>query len=125
MYVFGGWIPLTESNKHGVSGTKWICSGSSSVLNLGQYFLTPLLVLLWLSKGQKVYSNFPAVINTKNPENWEHFMRKLEMIKTQTFSLHFFLFKKSCKCIKSVFYFSQDYAEISSAPFIPIERFQH
>lgn len=51
MYVFGGWIPLTESNKHGVSGTKWICSGSSSVLNLGQYFLIHLLVLIAVVKG--------------------------------------------------------------------------
>nr|XP_020457192.1 host cell factor 2 isoform X2 [Monopterus albus] len=34
MYVFGGWIPVPESEKHGALGTKWICTNSLSVLNL-------------------------------------------------------------------------------------------
>ncbi|XP_047430738.1 host cell factor 2 [Mugil cephalus] len=32
MYVFGGWIPVPESDRH--VGTEWICSNSLSVLNL-------------------------------------------------------------------------------------------
>uniref|UniRef100_A0A3Q1FU74 Host cell factor C2 n=1 Tax=Acanthochromis polyacanthus TaxID=80966 RepID=A0A3Q1FU74_9TELE len=36
MFVFGGWIPVPESDKHVALGTEWICSNSLSVLNLGQ-----------------------------------------------------------------------------------------
>ncbi|KAI5093879.1 host cell factor 2, partial [Silurus meridionalis] len=32
MYVFGGWIPATEKN---AVGAEWICTNSTSVLNLG------------------------------------------------------------------------------------------
>lgn len=50
MYVFGGWIPVPESDKHNALGTEWICTNSLSVLNLGQYFSpqvshTPIRVL--------------------------------------------------------------------------------
>ncbi|XP_029969862.1 host cell factor 2 [Salarias fasciatus] len=35
MYVFGGWIPVPESQKHSsASGAEWICTSSLSVLNL-------------------------------------------------------------------------------------------
>ncbi|XP_069012681.1 host cell factor 2 isoform X4 [Embiotoca jacksoni] len=34
MYVFGGWIPVPESDKHIASGTEWVCTNSLSVLNL-------------------------------------------------------------------------------------------
>lgn len=37
MYVFGGWVPVPESDEDNASGTEWICSDSLSVLNLGQY----------------------------------------------------------------------------------------
>lgn len=37
MYVFGGWIPVPESDKHSALGIEWICTNSLSVLNLGQY----------------------------------------------------------------------------------------
>lgn len=37
MYVFGGWIPIPESDEHSALGTEWICTNSLSVLNLGQY----------------------------------------------------------------------------------------
>ncbi|XP_029318399.1 host cell factor 2 isoform X2 [Cottoperca gobio] len=34
MYVFGGWIPVPESDQHNASGTEWICSDALSALNL-------------------------------------------------------------------------------------------
>ncbi|XP_054656817.1 host cell factor 2 isoform X2 [Dunckerocampus dactyliophorus] len=34
MFVFGGWIPVPESEKQNASGIKWICTNSLSVLNL-------------------------------------------------------------------------------------------
>ena len=37
MYVFGGWIPVPESDRDNALGTEWICTNSLSVLNLGQY----------------------------------------------------------------------------------------
>ncbi|XP_077357322.1 host cell factor 2 [Festucalex cinctus] len=33
MFVFGGWIPVPESEKHNAAGIKWICTNSLSVLN--------------------------------------------------------------------------------------------
>uniref|UniRef100_A0A8C9Z4H4 Host cell factor C2 n=1 Tax=Sander lucioperca TaxID=283035 RepID=A0A8C9Z4H4_SANLU len=40
MYVFGGWIPVPESDEHNALGTEWICSDSLTVLNLGQYIFS-------------------------------------------------------------------------------------
>lgn len=38
MYVFGGWVPVVESeNKPNALGVEWICTNSLSLLNLGQY----------------------------------------------------------------------------------------
>lgn len=37
MYVFGGWIPFSESERRSDSGTQWICTKSLSVLRLGQF----------------------------------------------------------------------------------------
>ncbi|CAN9508147.1 unnamed protein product [Ophioblennius macclurei] len=34
MYVFGGWIPIPESDKRAALGAEWICTNSLSVLNL-------------------------------------------------------------------------------------------
>lgn len=34
MYVFGGWVPIPESEKDKAIGTDWICTNSLSVLNL-------------------------------------------------------------------------------------------
>nr|XP_057933576.1 host cell factor 2 isoform X2 [Doryrhamphus excisus] len=34
MFVFGGWIPVPESEKQNAAGIKWICTNSLSVLNL-------------------------------------------------------------------------------------------
>ncbi|XP_051912115.1 host cell factor 2 isoform X1 [Hippocampus zosterae] len=33
MFVFGGWIPVPESEKRNAAGMKWICTNSLSVLN--------------------------------------------------------------------------------------------
>lgn len=38
MYVFGGWIPVPDSDRHNALGTEWICTNSLSVLNLGQCY---------------------------------------------------------------------------------------
>lgn len=38
MYVFGGWVPVVESeNKPNALGVEWICTNSLSLLNLGKY----------------------------------------------------------------------------------------
>jgi hypothetical protein len=37
MYVFGGWVPVPETDKPNTLGAEWICTNSLSVLNLGQY----------------------------------------------------------------------------------------
>lgn len=37
MYIFGGWIPVPESDKHNALGAEWICTNSLNVLNFGQY----------------------------------------------------------------------------------------
>lgn len=34
MYVFGGWVPVAESDKSESSEAEWVCSGSLSALNL-------------------------------------------------------------------------------------------
>lgn len=48
MYVFGGWIPVPESDKHTASGTEWICTNSISVLNLGTFTGQHTYICVWL-----------------------------------------------------------------------------
>lgn len=47
MYVFGGWIPVPESDKNNSLGTEWICTNTLSVLNLGQSFLRVSVLLMF------------------------------------------------------------------------------
>lgn len=37
MFVFGGWIPASESDRHTAVEPEWICSDSLTALNLGEY----------------------------------------------------------------------------------------
>lgn len=49
MYVFGGWIPVPESDRDNALGTEWICTNSLSVLNFGQYITLQVShTLIWV-----------------------------------------------------------------------------
>ncbi|XP_069375510.1 host cell factor 2 isoform X2 [Paralichthys olivaceus] len=61
MYVFGGWIPVPESDKHNASETKWICTNSLSVLNLD--------TMNWQNLGPEEQDEIESQLQSQGPQS--------------------------------------------------------
>ncbi|XP_068572807.1 host cell factor 2 isoform X2 [Cebidichthys violaceus] len=61
MYVFGGWIPVPESDKHNALGTESICSDSLSVLNLD--------TMCWQNLGPEQQDNIESQLQSQGPQS--------------------------------------------------------
>ncbi|XP_034719221.1 host cell factor 2 isoform X1 [Etheostoma cragini] len=61
MYVFGGWIPVPESDKHIALGTEWICSDSLTVLNLD--------TMSWQNLGPEQQGNIESQLQIQGPQS--------------------------------------------------------
>ncbi|XP_070785281.1 host cell factor 2 [Enoplosus armatus] len=61
MYVFGGWIPVPESDKHNALGTKWICTNSLSVLNLD--------TMSWHKLGPEQQDDIESQLQSQGPQS--------------------------------------------------------
>ncbi|XP_034529928.1 host cell factor 2 isoform X2 [Notolabrus celidotus] len=59
MYVFGGWIPVPESEKHNPSGKEWICTNSLSVLNLD--------TMSWQDLGPEQQDDIESQLQSQGP----------------------------------------------------------
>ncbi|KAI3366910.1 hypothetical protein L3Q82_009554 [Scortum barcoo] len=59
MYVFGGWIPVPESEKHKALGTEWICTDSLSVLNLD--------TMSWQNLGPEQQDDIESQLQSQGP----------------------------------------------------------
>ncbi|XP_037099589.1 host cell factor 2 isoform X1 [Syngnathus acus] len=60
MFVFGGWIPVPESEKHNAAGIKWICSNSLSVLHFD--------TMSWQNLGP-VYDDIDSQLQSRNVQS--------------------------------------------------------
>ncbi|XP_070848652.1 host cell factor 2 isoform X1 [Chaetodon trifascialis] len=61
MYVFGGWIPVPESDKHGALGIEWICTNSLSVLNLD--------TMSWQNLGPEQQDDIESQLQSQGPQS--------------------------------------------------------
>ncbi|XP_023278698.1 host cell factor 2 isoform X1 [Seriola lalandi dorsalis] len=61
MYVFGGWIPVPESDENNALGTKWICSNSLSVLNLD--------TMSWHNLGPDEQDDIESQLQSQGPQS--------------------------------------------------------
>ncbi|XP_022073978.1 host cell factor 2 isoform X2 [Acanthochromis polyacanthus] len=61
MFVFGGWIPVPESDKHVALGTEWICSNSLSVLNLD--------TMIWQNLGPGQHDDLESQLQSQGPQS--------------------------------------------------------
>ncbi|XP_062238356.1 host cell factor 2 isoform X2 [Platichthys flesus] len=61
MYVFGGWIPVPELDKHNASETKWICTNSLSVLNLE--------TMNWQNIGPEEQDEIESPLQSQGPQS--------------------------------------------------------
>ncbi|XP_044042987.1 host cell factor 2 isoform X2 [Siniperca chuatsi] len=61
MYVFGGWIPVPESDKHNALGTEWICTNSLSVLNLD--------TMSWHNLGPEQQDDIESQLQSQGPQS--------------------------------------------------------
>ncbi|TDG96890.1 hypothetical protein EPR50_G00233160 [Perca flavescens] len=61
MYVFGGWIPVPESDEHNALGTEWICSDSLTVLNLD--------TMSWQNLGPEQQGNIESQLQIQGPQS--------------------------------------------------------
>ncbi|XP_051248745.1 host cell factor 2 isoform X1 [Dicentrarchus labrax] len=61
MYVFGGWIPVPESNKHIDLGTEWICTNSLSLLNLD--------TMSWQNLGPEQEDDIESQLQSQGPQS--------------------------------------------------------
>ncbi|XP_071358921.1 host cell factor 2 isoform X2 [Trachinotus anak] len=61
MYVFGGWIPVPDSDKHNALGTKWICSNALSVLNLD--------TMSWQNLGPEEQDDIESQLQSQGPQS--------------------------------------------------------
>ncbi|XP_059182041.1 host cell factor 2 [Centropristis striata] len=61
MYVFGGWIPVPESDKHNALGTEWICSDSLTVLNLD--------TMIWQNLGPEQQEDIESQLQSQGPQS--------------------------------------------------------
>ncbi|XP_072235204.1 host cell factor 2 [Leuresthes tenuis] len=60
MFVFGGWIPVPESDRHIAEGTEWICTNSLSALNLD--------TLCWQSFGPEQPDDVESQLQNQGPQ---------------------------------------------------------
>ncbi|KAM3587424.1 uncharacterized protein V6R79_004988 [Siganus canaliculatus] len=60
MYVFGGWIPVPESDKHRDLGTEWICTNSLSALNLD--------TMSWRNLGPEQEDDIESQLQSQGPQ---------------------------------------------------------
>ncbi|XP_068163438.1 host cell factor 2 isoform X3 [Antennarius striatus] len=60
MYVFGGWIPVPESDKNNTLGTEWICTNSLSVLNLD--------TMSWENLGPEQCDDIESQLQSEGPQ---------------------------------------------------------
>ncbi|XP_028287197.1 host cell factor 2 isoform X2 [Parambassis ranga] len=61
MYVFGGWIPIAESDKHMDLGTEWICTNSLNALNLD--------TMCWQNLGPEQQDELESQLQTQGPQS--------------------------------------------------------
>ncbi|XP_038594842.1 host cell factor 2 [Micropterus salmoides] len=61
MYVFGGWIPVPESDKHIALGTEWICTNSLCVLNLD--------TMSWHNLGPEQQDDIESQLQSQGPHS--------------------------------------------------------
>ncbi|XP_041820099.1 host cell factor 2 [Chelmon rostratus] len=61
MYVFGGWIPVPESDKHSALGIEWICTNSLSVLNLD--------TMSWQNLGPEQQDDIESQLQSQGPQS--------------------------------------------------------
>ncbi|XP_029016228.1 host cell factor 2 [Betta splendens] len=61
MYVFGGWIPVPESDKHNALETQWICTNSLSVLNLD--------TMSWQNVGPEEQEDIESQLQSQGPQS--------------------------------------------------------
>ncbi|XP_076577969.1 host cell factor 2 isoform X3 [Chaetodon auriga] len=61
MYVFGGWIPVPESDKHNALGIEWICTNSLSVLNLD--------TMSWQNLGPEQQDDIESQLQSQGPQS--------------------------------------------------------
>ncbi|XP_018518260.1 host cell factor 2 isoform X2 [Lates calcarifer] len=61
MYVFGGWIPIPESDEHSALGTEWICTNSLSVLNLD--------TMSWQNLGPEEQDDIESQLQSQGPQS--------------------------------------------------------
>ncbi|XP_072311077.1 host cell factor 2 [Eucyclogobius newberryi] len=59
MYVFGGWMPIPDTERDKVVGTEWICTDSLSVLNLD--------TLSWQSLGPEQPEDVESQMESQGP----------------------------------------------------------
>ncbi|XP_074553929.1 host cell factor 2 isoform X2 [Halichoeres trimaculatus] len=59
MYVFGGWVPIPESEKHNASGKEWICTNSLNVLNLD--------TMSWQDLGPELQNDIESQLQSQGP----------------------------------------------------------
>ncbi|XP_055087694.1 host cell factor 2 isoform X2 [Periophthalmus magnuspinnatus] len=60
MYVFGGWVPIPETEREKAIGTEWICTNSLSVLNLD--------TLSWQDLGPELPENVESQMESQGPQ---------------------------------------------------------
>ncbi|MEQ2290956.1 hypothetical protein AMECASPLE_008448, partial [Ameca splendens] len=60
MYVFGGWVPVPESDKHVAAGTEWICSNLLDSLNLD--------TMCWRSLGPEQQDDIESQLQNQGPQ---------------------------------------------------------
>ncbi|XP_061662452.1 host cell factor 2 isoform X2 [Syngnathoides biaculeatus] len=63
MFVFGGWIPVPESEKQNEAGIKWICTNSLFALNLD--------TMSWQNLGPE-YDDIGLQLQSRNLQKLEH-----------------------------------------------------
>lgn len=59
MYVFGGWIPVPESERANFIGTEWICTNSLSLLNLD--------TMNWQNLGPEQQDDIESQLQSQGP----------------------------------------------------------
>ncbi|XP_024150389.1 host cell factor 2 [Oryzias melastigma] len=59
MYVFGGWVPAPEPQRHTDSAVKWVCTNSLSVLNLD--------TMCWQNLGPEQPEDVEAQLQSQGP----------------------------------------------------------
>ncbi|XP_037552061.1 host cell factor 2 [Nematolebias whitei] len=61
MYVFGGWVPVPESEKHNSSETEWMCTNSLNVLNLD--------TMCWQRPGPEQQDDLEVQLQIQAPQS--------------------------------------------------------